>query len=56
MSHRISEQLRQLALECTRLSKDCPDIKVSRDLEGIGTRLAEKAKEIDQLFNSSDPA
>jgi hypothetical protein len=40
--------LRDLALWCTRLAHDCPDLATSQALEGIGTELMEKAKELEQ--------
>jgi hypothetical protein len=30
-------------------------VKVARELEGIGTRLAEKAANLDELFNAASP-
>jgi hypothetical protein len=56
MPHRIAEKLRQLAMDCSRLSKECTDRKVARELVGLGTQLAEKAENLEKLFQIIDEA
>ena len=45
--------LRDLAYRCTRLARGCSDMSVSRELEGIGAELMEKAHELEQSGHSS---
>lgn len=40
--------LRELALRCTQLARDCPDLETSYELEGIGAELMEKASELEK--------
>lgn len=40
--------LRDLAHRCTRLARHCSDLGVSRELEGIGAELMEKANELER--------
>lgn len=54
MPHRMAENLRQLAVKCSRLAKDCTDKNIANELEGIGADLAEKAKKLDELFKLID--
>ena len=56
MPHRIAEKLRQLAMDCSRLSKECTDRDVARELVGLGTQLAEKAEKLEKLFQIIDEA
>ncbi len=50
MPHRIAAALRQLAMDCSRLSKECTDKEVARELVGLGTQLAEKAAKLEKLY------
>lgn len=47
----MAENLRQLAVKCSQLAKDCTDKKIANELEGISVHLAEKARQIDHLFD-----
>ncbi len=42
--------LREQALHCVRLARDCPHSPTSHELEAIGIELMEKAAELDELF------
>ena len=42
--------LREQAQRCARLARDCPHLPTSRELEGIGVELMEKAAELDEQF------
>lgn len=48
--HRIASALRQLAMDCSRLSKECSDKDVARELVGLSTQLAEKAAKLERLY------
>jgi len=47
--------LRDLALRCTRLAQRCTDVAVARELEGLGTELMEKARELASGGSSQGP-
>ena len=54
MPHRIVEQLRVLAVKCSRLASDCSDRKVATALEGVSVELADKAQKLQTLFDLID--
>jgi hypothetical protein len=56
MSRRIAEELRQLAVKCTKLADESKDRDTANELEGVSAELAEKARELDRLFSNSDEA
>jgi hypothetical protein len=41
-------------MDCSRLSKECTDKDVARELEGLGTQLAEKTVKLEELFQIID--
>jgi hypothetical protein len=51
MPHPIAERLRQIAIECARLAASCTDKHTADELEGVSAELAEKARNLDDLFN-----
>jgi hypothetical protein len=51
----VSVYLRHLATRCSRLSRDCTDHVVSRELEQIGVELVEKAEILEAHFSISQP-
>ena len=40
------EYFRNLAHRCANLARRCADLNVSRELEGIGVELMEKARDL----------
>lgn len=50
MPHRIASALKQLAMDCSRLSKECSDKDVARELVGLSTQLTEKAAKLERLY------
>jgi hypothetical protein len=48
--------IRELAHRCTRAARDCPHLPTSHELEAIGVELMERAKELDELNQTSGSA
>jgi hypothetical protein len=48
-----SSYMRELAHRCTRAARECPHLPTSHELEAIGVELMEKAKELDELNQTS---
>lgn len=48
-----SSYMRDLAQRCTRVARECPHLPTSHELEAIGVELMEKAKELDELGQTS---
>ncbi len=48
--------MRELAHRCTRAARDCPHLPTSHELEAIGVELMERAKELDELNQTSGSA
>lgn len=44
--------LREQALRCVQIAKDCPDVSTSHQLEAIGIDLMLKAAAIDELVGN----
>jgi hypothetical protein len=42
--------LREQALRCSRLARNCPHLPTSHQLEAIGIEFMEKAAELDELL------
>jgi hypothetical protein len=51
MPHLLAEQLRQVAVQCSQLARDCSDKNIANELEGIGLQLAEQARKLDVLLS-----
>jgi hypothetical protein len=49
--HLLAEQLRQVAVQCSQLARDCSDKKIANELEGVGVQLAEQARKLDVLLS-----
>ena len=56
MPHLIAEQLRALAVKCSRLARESSDRGTANQLEGVSAQLAEKAQRLDELFTLIDKA
>ena len=54
MSQQIAERLRQIAVKCARLSANCTDKMTANELEGVSAELAQKAQNLDDLFNLAE--
>ena len=54
MPHQIAERLRQIAVKCARLSASCTDKMTANELEGVSAELAQKAQNLDDLFNHAE--
>jgi len=50
----IAQYLRHLAVRCTRMSRDCIDFTVARELESVSVELVEKAENLEILFTLTD--
>jgi len=46
----LAQYLRHLAVRCTRLSRNCYDSRVAKELETIGVELVEKAEYMETLL------
>ncbi len=49
MTNDIIKYLRELALKCAHLARDCPHVDTAHGLEEISVSLMEKASELQQL-------
>jgi hypothetical protein len=52
----IAEYLRHLATRCSRMSRDCHDPVVSKELVIISVELVEKAVAVDAHFSLAAPS
>jgi hypothetical protein len=50
MPIQVAEYLRHLAVRCTRLSRDCYDPLVAKELEIISVELVERAEMLDAVL------
>ena len=50
----IAEYLRHLATRCSRMSRDCHDQVVSKELEIVSVELVEKAEALEAEYAISD--
>jgi hypothetical protein len=50
MSLAVAEYLRHLATRCSRMSRDCTDRVVSKELVQISVELVEKAQDLEAEF------
>lgn len=41
-------------MDCSRLSKECADKEVAKELEGRGIQQAEKAQKLEELYEIID--
>jgi hypothetical protein len=48
--------LREQALRCARLARECPHRPTSHELEAIGVEFMEKAAELDALNEGTTPS
>jgi hypothetical protein len=55
MSLQVAEYLRHLAVRCTRLSRDCHDSLVAKELEIISQELVERAEMLEAGLTLSAP-
>jgi hypothetical protein len=56
MPLKVAEYLRHLAVRCTRLSRDCYDPLVSKELEIISVELVERAESLELGLSLSEPS
>jgi hypothetical protein len=52
----IAEYLRHLATRCSRISRDCHDPVVSKEMVIISVELVEKAEALEAHYSISDPS
>lgn len=48
--HQIADQLRQVAKTCQRRTSESKDEDTAKELEGLATDLAAKAKKLEDLY------
>ena len=53
MPDRTAEQMRQAALKCTRLSRNCADRAIAIELETVAIELTEMARELDRMLEQA---
>jgi hypothetical protein len=55
MSVQVAEYLRHLAVRCTRLSRDCYDPLVAKELELVSVELVEQAEALEAFLSRLSP-
>jgi hypothetical protein len=51
----VAEYLRHLATRCSRMSRDCTDQVIGKELEQISVELVEKAEILEAHFSIPQP-
>ena len=52
----VAQYLRHLATRCSRMSRDCTDQVISKELVIISVELVEKAETLESYYSIADPA
>ena len=52
----VAQYLRHLATRCSRMSRDCTDRVVSKELIQISVELVEKAVTLESYFSIAEPS
>jgi hypothetical protein len=52
----VAQYLRHLATRCSRMSRDCTDQVISKELVIISVELVEKAEKLEAYYSIADPA
>jgi hypothetical protein len=52
----VAQYLRHLATRCSRMSRDCTDQVISRELVIISVELVEKAETLEAYYSIADQA
>jgi hypothetical protein len=52
----VAQYLRHLATRCSRMSRDCTDQVISKELVIISVELVEKAETLEAYYSIADPA
>ena len=51
----VAQYLRNLAVRCSRLSRDCTDLRIGKELVQISVDLVEKAEVLEGYFSIAEP-
>src|ERR1700728_3926335 len=52
----VAQYLRHLATRCSRMSRDCTDQGISKELVIVSVELVEKAEPLEAYYSIADPA
>ena len=56
MSLAVAQYLRHLATRCSRMSRDCTDRVIGKELVQISVELVEKAETLEAYFSIAEPS